>query len=171
MRQDRNIAENRAENRAEMRPIAPAASMAVEGTGESAVGAATVSAAEGATPGERTMPARDKRAVLYLAAFVFDILAIMMGYFLALEVRDERWLEAAGQSILVLALPVFVMIALAREVHSVETLESRLLGVQRALGSLGATALVLMGLGFIVNAEDISGSASRSRSARRRCSW
>ncbi|MGB3738385.1 MAG: hypothetical protein WA948_03430, partial [Pontixanthobacter sp.] len=113
--------------------------------------------AEGPTSvGGQTMPARDKRALLYLAAFVFDVLAIVLGYVVALEVKDQRWLEAAGQSILVLALPIFVMIALAREVHSVETLESRLLGVQRALGALGGTALVLMGLGFIANADDVS---------------
>lgn len=102
------------------------------------------------------MPARDKRAILFVAAFVIDVLAIVAGYLVALETRDEQWLEAAGQPILILALPIFVMIAIAREVHSIETLESRLLAMQRALGALGATALGVMGLGFLFAAEDIS---------------
>ncbi len=102
------------------------------------------------------LPARDKRAILYVTAFLVDVLAIVAGYLVALETRDDRWLEAAGQPVLIIALPVFVMIAIAREVHSSETLESRLLAMKRAVGSLGATALVVMGLGFLFEADEIS---------------
>ena len=102
------------------------------------------------------MPARDKRALLYAVALALDLLAMVLGYVFALVIRDERWLQAGGQSILTLALPIFIMFALAREVHSAETLESRLLATQRALGALGATALVVVGLGFFIDADEIS---------------
>lgn len=102
------------------------------------------------------MSARDKRAILYAIAGLLDILSLVLGYLVALELRDERWLEAAGQPILVMAIPIFLMIALAREVHSLETIESRLLAVQRGLGALGATALVVLGLSFMVDADEIS---------------
>ena len=55
-----------------------------------------------------------------------------------------------------LALPVFLMLEIAREVQSVETLESRALGTQRALGALLATALIVLALTFLMKAEDIS---------------
>lgn len=102
------------------------------------------------------MPARDKRLILYAVAGLLDVLSLVAGYFLALEIRDVRYLEAGGKPIILLALPIFIMIALAREVHALETLDSRLLAVQRALGSLGATALVVLGLGFMVDADEIS---------------
>lgn len=99
---------------------------------------------------------RNKRALLYALAFVLDLTAIILGYLMALAIRPERWLEAGGQPIVLIALPVFVLIAIAREVHSVETLQDRALGAKRSLGALGATALVVMGLSFMVDADDIS---------------
>ena len=100
--------------------------------------------------------ARDKRAFLYIFAIATDVACVFAGYLIAINVRDEQWLEAVGQSILVLAVPIFVLFAIAREVHSIETLESRLLAVQRALGALGATALIVMALFFFVDADQVS---------------
>ncbi len=102
------------------------------------------------------MLARDKRASLYALSFTLDCLALIAGYYTALQIRDERWLSAAGQPILFLAIPVFVLIMLAREVQAVETLESRLLAMRRGLGALSATLLVILGVSFVVNADEIS---------------
>lgn len=122
------------------------------------VEANTLSAATGQAPeqGRLGLPARDRRALLYGVSLLLDCLALVGGYGVALELRDQQWLDAGGQPIIVLALPIFLMFEIAREVQSVEALESRSLGTSRALGSLGATALVLIGLTFLFKAEDVS---------------
>lgn len=102
------------------------------------------------------IPARTKRAALYVLSLALDITALVSGYLVALLFREEAWLEAAGQPLIFIALPIFVMLELAREVQSVETLESRLLGTTRALGALGGSALVVLGLTFVLKIEDIS---------------
>ncbi|HEU4650509.1 MAG TPA: sugar transferase, partial [Croceibacterium sp.] len=107
-------------------------------------------------PAARGLPARDKRVYLYLLSLLFDCGSLLIGYFVALGFRDTAWLEAGDQPIIVLALPVFLMFEIAREVQSEETLESRSLGTQRALGALLATALIVLALTFLIKAEDIS---------------
>lgn len=104
----------------------------------------------------RPLPARSKRALLYLLSLALDCLALALGYTAATVARDLRWLAAGDLSILVLALPVFVMFLVAREAQSVETLESRTLGVSRALAALGATGIVLVMLLFLFKAEEVS---------------
>jgi exopolysaccharide biosynthesis polyprenyl glycosylphosphotransferase len=99
---------------------------------------------------------RDKRMFLYGLSVALDLLALIGGYSFALVFREEQWLAANGHPILILAVPVFLMLEIAREVQSVETLQNRLLGVQRALGALAGTALLIFGLGFLFNAEDLS---------------
>lgn len=101
-------------------------------------------------------PARDKRVALYALSLGLDCAALVLGYLAAIGLRDPIWLDAGGQPIITIALPVFVMFAIAREVQSIETLESRSLGTQRALGALFATALVVIALSFLLKAEDIS---------------
>jgi exopolysaccharide biosynthesis polyprenyl glycosylphosphotransferase len=102
------------------------------------------------------MPAREKRVVLYGLSLLFDCLSLLTGYMAALALRDSMWLDAGGQPIITIALPIFLMFEIAREVQSVEALESRSLGTQRALGALLATALVVLSLSFLFKAEDIS---------------
>src|SRR3546814_9087970 len=54
--------------------------------------------------------------------------------------------------------------------RSAETLQNRLLGTKRALGALGATAFIIVGLGFLFKVDEISrlgftvtfGSSARS---------
>jgi exopolysaccharide biosynthesis polyprenyl glycosylphosphotransferase len=70
--------------------------------------------------------------------------------------RDSMWLDAGGLPIIAIALPVFLMFEIAREVQAVETLESRSLAIQRSVGALVATALVVLALSFLFKAEDIS---------------
>jgi lipopolysaccharide/colanic/teichoic acid biosynthesis glycosyltransferase len=102
------------------------------------------------------LPAREKRVVLYLLSLLLDCGSLIIGYLVALGFRDTQWLAAGDQPIIVLALPAFLMFEIAREVQSVETLESRALGTQRALGALMATALIVLALTFLIKAEDIS---------------
>jgi len=101
-------------------------------------------------------PARERRVVLYCLSLAFDCSGLVIGYFVALALRDAMWLDAGGQPIILIALPVFLMFEIAREVQSIEALESRSLGTQRALGALLATALVVLALSFLFKAEDIS---------------
>ncbi|MBK6414310.1 hypothetical protein [Sphingopyxis sp.] len=64
--------------------------------------------------------ARDKRTFLYGLSLLLDILSLIGGYLCALELRDERWLAAGGQSIVFIALPIFIMFEIAREAQDAE---------------------------------------------------
>lgn len=105
---------------------------------------------------ESRWAAREKRVALYFLSLVLDCGSLILGYLVAASFRDTVWLESGGQPIIVLALPIFLMFEIAREVQSVEALESRSLATQRALGALVATALVVLALSFLLKAEDIS---------------
>lgn len=101
--------------------------------------------------------ARDKRTLLYALSLLLDLAALIGGYACALQVRDEQWLAAGGHSIVVLAVPIFTLIAIAREAQSAESLQNRLLGTQRSLGALGASAIIIVSLAFMFgSAEEIS---------------
>jgi polysaccharide biosynthesis protein PslA len=100
--------------------------------------------------------ARDKRTVLYILSLFLDVASLVLGYVCALQTRDAQWLSAGGNSILFIALPLFVMFEIAREAQEAETLQNRLLGTQRSLGALGATAFVIIGLGFLFKVDEIS---------------
>src|SRR3546814_12963101 len=84
------------------------------------------------------------------------MLCLFAGYIVALQLRDEQWLAAGGHSIIYIALPIFIMFEIAREAQDVETLANRLTAIQRSLGALGATAIVIIGMGFLFKADDIS---------------
>ncbi len=75
---------------------------------------------------------------MYALSLALDLGALIGGYAVALLFREDTWLEAAGQPLIVIALPVFLMLEIGREVQSVEALESRLEGTTRALGALGS---------------------------------
>ena len=87
-------------------------------------------------------PARERRVILYALSLAFDCSGLVIGYLAARALRDAMWLDAGGQPIILIALPVFLMFEIAREVQSVEALESRSLGTQRALGALLATVML-----------------------------
>jgi lipopolysaccharide/colanic/teichoic acid biosynthesis glycosyltransferase len=104
----------------------------------------------------RRVAARDKRVALYALSLVLDAGALIGGFAIGELARAAAWLSAAGHSLIVLALPLFLMFSIAREVQSVETLESRSLGVTRVLGVLAATAIFLIMLTFVLNADNVS---------------
>jgi hypothetical protein len=101
------------------------------------------------------MPAREKRVFLYALRCCSmrkpgDRLPRGAGF------RDTAWLAAGDQPIIVLALPVFLMLEIAREVQSVETLEK-----PRARYAAGARRADRdrahrPSLTFLIKAEDIS---------------
>lgn len=101
-------------------------------------------------------PSRDKRTLLYGLSFALDIASMLGGYGLALFVREPQWLESGGYALIILAIPLFIMFEIARGVQSEEALNSRLLAIQRSLGALTATALVVIGLTFFSGSEDLS---------------
>lgn len=102
------------------------------------------------------LAARDVRALLYMLSLGLDCIALAGGYGIASLARDTEWLSAGSFSLLVIAIPIFVMFSIAREAQSLEALENRSLGTARALGALGATAISLILLIFLSKAEDIS---------------
>lgn len=101
-------------------------------------------------------PARDKRTILYVLSLLLDILSMFGGYSAALLVRDPQWLEAGNQALIVVSLPVFIMFEIARGAQSIETLSNRLLAIQRSLGALFASVLVVIGLTFLFGAAEVS---------------
>lgn len=103
--------------------------------------------------GERRMAARDMRVMLYALSLALDCLAVVAGFSIGSLVRAPEWMTAGGHSLLVLALPLFVMFSIAREVQSVETLESRSLAIGRVLTALIATSVVLIMLTFALNSD------------------
>ena len=107
-------------------------------------------------PGSRRVAARDVRVMLYGLSLFLDCCALIAGFSVATLAREEEWLSAGGHSLIALALPIFIMFSIAREVQSVETLESRSLGISRSLSVLAATAIFLMMLMFLLKADDIS---------------
>lgn len=106
----------------------------------------------GRSPG-RGLAARDMRLMLYVLSLALDCLAVAAGFSIGSLVRAPEWMSAGGHSLLALALPLFVMFSIAREVQSVETLESRSLAIARVLTALGATAIVLIMLTFALNSD------------------
>lgn len=99
---------------------------------------------------------RDKRTVLYLVSLLLDQLALLGGYFGALSLRDDQWLSADGRPIILIALPVFIMLEIAREAQSAECLQNRLTAIIRSLGALAGTAFVTICLGFLSDSDNIS---------------
>ena len=104
----------------------------------------------------RGMPAREKRTLLYGLSMLLDVLSLVGGYLIANNYRDLDSVLDGAHSIIAIALPVFIMFAIAREVQSEESLESRSLGTRRVLGALGATALVMLGALFLFDVDDFS---------------
>lgn len=101
-------------------------------------------------------PSRDKRTILYGVSLLLDIASILGGYGLALFVREPQWLESGGVALITVAMPLFIMFEIAREVQSEESLNNRVLAIQRSIGALFATALVVIGLTFLFGSEDLS---------------
>ncbi len=102
------------------------------------------------------MPARDRRTLLYIISLGLDCTALVVGFLLAANLKTAGSLSAGGQPLVLVALPIFVMFAIAREAQSAEALASRSLGLTRALGALGATALTLILLTFFLKETAIS---------------
>ena len=94
------------------------------------------------------LPARRKRAVLYVLSFVADCTALTWGYLLALAFRDAEWLLAENVPIIVAALPLFAAFSILRRVQTVEALEDYTVAIYRAIGALFATALVLLAFSY-----------------------
>ena len=107
-------------------------------------------------PVRSRMPAREKRAVLFALSLLLDCAAVAGGYFVALLVRAKDWLGAEGLPIVAIAVPVFLMFSIAREVQSVASLESRSVALQRSLSALVATALLVLAFSFFLKAEELS---------------
>ena len=101
-------------------------------------------------------PSRDKRTILYGVSLLLDIASILGGYGLALFVREPQWLESGGVALITVAMPLFIMFEIAREVQSEESLNNRVVAIQRSIGALFATALVVIGLTFLFGSEDLS---------------
>lgn len=103
----------------------------------------------------KSMPARNKRLLLYALSLVLNLVAII-GSFLVVAAFGDR--DAARTSLTVVAMlaPLYAMFAIAREVQSVETLRSRMLGIQRSVGALiGSVLLVALGVVFL-KVQDLS---------------
>lgn len=101
-------------------------------------------------------PSRDKRTILYAVSLLLDIASMLGGYGLALFVREPQWLESGGVALITVAMPMFIMFEIAREVQSEESLNNRVLAIQRSIGALSATALVVIGLTFLFGSEELS---------------
>jgi len=104
----------------------------------------------------KSYPARNKRTYLYVFSLLLDILSMFGGYASALLIRDPQWLVSGNQALIVVALPVFIMFEIARGAQSVETLSNRLLAIQRSLGALLASVLVVIGLTFLLGSDEVS---------------
>lgn len=94
--------------------------------------------------------------MLYSVSLLLDASMLILGYLTALSLRASENLHIGPHSIIAVALPVFIMFEIAREVQSVDSLESRSVATNRALGALGATALIMLGGIFLFDIDDFS---------------
>lgn len=104
----------------------------------------------------RRVSFRDIRVMLYAASLLLDCIAVIAGFNFASFFREDKWLSAGELSLVVIAVPLFIMFSIAREAQSVETLENRSLGVRRSLGALLATAICLILINFGAKADTVS---------------
>lgn len=103
----------------------------------------------------KAMPARNKRLLLYGLSLALNLAAIISAFFVVALIGDH---DATRTSLTVVAMlaPLYAMFAIAREVQSIETLRSRMLGIQRSVGALtGAVLLVALGVVFL-KVQDLS---------------
>ena len=103
-----------------------------------------------------SLPARDWRLVLYCLSLLLDCTALVGAFLFSVSMRDSQWLEIGGHAMVLVALPIFVMFEIAREVQSVEALASRIVGTRKAIGALGATAMILVLLSFLNKDQEVS---------------
>lgn len=101
-------------------------------------------------------PMRDRRIVLYCVSLLLDCLALAGGYHFAATARGPFSLMIGEHALILVALPIFVMLEIAREVQSAESFQSSWLGLMRALSALGMTALGVVMLTFLINEENLS---------------
>ena len=105
---------------------------------------------------EHRLPARKKRLVMYCVSLLLDCTALLLGYSLAIQLREQ---DVAGTGRIAdyrIALPVFLMCEIAQEAQSVESLTSRSLATQRALSALLMTALLVLALSFLIKEQSLS---------------
>lgn len=101
------------------------------------------------------MPARNKRLFLYVLSLGLNLVAIFASFVVMAAIGD-RDTERTSLTVVALLGPLYAMFAIAREVQSVETLRSRMLGIQRSIGALtGAVMLVALAVLFL-KVQDLS---------------
>lgn len=105
------------------------------------------SSASATPPRAELMRARDKRLVLYVLSLVMDVCAIGLPAVMFSQ-TDRPDLYRTSAVVVMILTPIYIMLAIAREVQSVDTLRSRSLGIKRALealvGALLLTALTVI---------------------------
>ena len=93
---------------------------------------------------------------MYAISLLLDCTALLLGYALAIQLREQTWLGTGGLPIIAVALPVFLMCEIAQEAQSIESLASRSLATQRALSALLLTALLVLALSFFIKEQSLS---------------
>jgi polysaccharide biosynthesis protein PslA len=102
------------------------------------------------------VPARNRRAMIYALSLLLDCAALAVAYLITTTMLPHAGLMAGGQPLILVALPIFIMFEIAQDVQSVETLSSRSLGLARALGALGATAVAIVLVLFATKQQEVS---------------
>ncbi|WP_235913410.1 sugar transferase [Croceibacterium salegens] len=94
--------------------------------------------------------------MLYSLSLVLDCLALVAGYLVARFVVPGGSVDPDSALLQLVALPIFLMLSIAREAQSVEALESRTIAVRRAIGALGGAAFALLAISFLLEIGDVS---------------
>jgi polysaccharide biosynthesis protein PslA len=102
------------------------------------------------------MPARNRRAIIYALSLFLDCAALVAAYFITNSQLEHAGLMAGGRPLILVGLPIFIMFEIAQDAQSVETLASRSLGLARALGALGATAVAIVLVLFATKQHEVS---------------
>lgn len=90
----------------------------------------------------------DRRVQLYLLLLLADLGAVTLGFLFAGAARPGGHEEGRTGELLSVVLPMFAVISFHRAAYSVDALRSWTTGLRRSLGSLGAAAVTVVGIGF-----------------------
>ena len=88
------------------------------------------------------------RLQLYAELVVLDSLALVIAFTIASHFRGVEWISPEGINLLLVALPIYLIVAFNRNAYGIQMLRSRPDSLRAALGALFVTMLVLVMLLF-----------------------
>jgi exopolysaccharide biosynthesis polyprenyl glycosylphosphotransferase len=92
---------------------------------------------------------------VYIELLILDTAVVTLAFCMASWVRGASWLSPDGINLALLFVPIYLLMAFNRGAFSIEVLRSRGESIRRALAALLFTMLILLMVGFFVQAGEM----------------